>query len=678
MATTTSSVSSGINISTLTGSGIDTNSLITQLVQLEQDKVTKVQTQADSYQTRITTYDSINAGVTDIQTKLNALNDAGFSTFTTTSSNPSVVSLAAASGGTPGDYSLDIYQTAKAEKVISSDQKISSQTAALSAAGITNGTITINGVDITVNSTDTIQDLRAKINNTTKADGSALGVNASVVQVSANNFRLVLSASNTVTTSTSGTTTSTQNNTMTLKDTTGSVLQNLGLIQDANGGLGVTNQVIQSNDSIADAFSALAIGQTITFTGTDHAGNAVNGSFVKQSNNISDLQTSIYTAFHGMANVNIADSASGGQLSLTDNVGGTSAMALTSLNFGATSHTAATATVGTQGQNVLSVGQNAYFAVDGVLMNNATNTASGFIQGVTLTLAGKTNGTSAEISIARDMTSISQKITDLLTSYNTLLNYVNQETKYGDTTSGTTNGSIAGDMTARTIVQQIHDALISEVNTNAGTQITSLAMIGLTTNTTDGTLSIDSAKLTDALTNHFNDVENLFVTRGYSDVSGIAMGRSTSSSTDGVYSLSEVDANNVQVTSPDGTSQTIARSGDIVYITSGQGNGLGITYPSGTGNATFTFSNGINGLLGKILTNITDPLEGTIKMQDDSFNDTIKRLNDQVTTMQTNVDSYKTRLTNEFAAMNANLQTLKSQMSNMLSQLGTTTSSTTN
>ncbi len=90
MATTTSSVSSGINISTLTGSGIDTNSLITQLVQLEQDKVTKVQTQADSYQTRITTYDSINAGVTDIQTKLNALNDAGFSTFTTSSSNPSV------------------------------------------------------------------------------------------------------------------------------------------------------------------------------------------------------------------------------------------------------------------------------------------------------------------------------------------------------------------------------------------------------------------------------------------------------------------------------------------------------------------------------------------------------------------------------------------------------------
>ncbi len=111
--------------------------------------------------------------------------------------------------------------------MISADGKITSQTASLSSLGITVGKINVDGIDIDIDNNDSIQDLRMKINSATNTKGEKIGVSASVVKISDNNFRLVLGAKNTGSTG------------INYSDVTGSTLQDLGIIADAAGAKGM-------------------------------------------------------------------------------------------------------------------------------------------------------------------------------------------------------------------------------------------------------------------------------------------------------------------------------------------------------------------------------------------------------------------------------------------------------
>ena len=98
------------------GSGLDINSIITQLVAVERVPLTQLQTQATALQTKLSTYGKVQAAISALRDAASALTRADTWTKTTgTSSDPSAVSVTTSAATKPGNYSLQVSQLAAAQ-----------------------------------------------------------------------------------------------------------------------------------------------------------------------------------------------------------------------------------------------------------------------------------------------------------------------------------------------------------------------------------------------------------------------------------------------------------------------------------------------------------------------------------------------------------------------------------
>jgi flagellar hook-associated protein 2 len=656
-------------------SGIDTASLIDQLVALEQDKVTQVQNKVTSYQTQISDYSTLKSMVSDIATKAASLNKAtDFDLFKPTSSDDSAVSISGGSGAIESSYDVSVYHLAKSETMISKANQVADQTKSISTYNIHGGDISINGTKITIAGTDTIQDVRMKINNATDSSGNKLGVTASVLKISATDYRLVLQATNT---GAAG---------IQYQDLNGgTTLQDLGFVTDAAGDKGNTSQTIATAGNFQTTFDGLLAGSAITYSGVDHDGNQVTNTFVKTSDteSINDFLAQVKTTYHNMADATIDGTT--GKLSITDAISGSSQLAINSLNAGGASQAVSVAQSGTNGAGVLSTGSNSYFNFEGLLMNNASNSPDDIVAGVTLTFH-KVSTATTTVSLARDVDGLQKKLQDLVDSYNALLTWAGKETKPADSTAAAGSdaakgGNLANDMTVETIVSSITNSLESRLGLFGGT-VTTLNNIGLKTDPSTGQMSIDSTAFKTAVTQNFDQFERLFVTTGISDNKSVTYGRSGATTKSGSYTLREVDSNFLQIQLAGNSTwyTSNARMGDVIMFSNGPASGLSITSPAGIlggVDTNFTFQSGLSDTLQNLCNNITDSSTGTISTHTDSLNTQIKDTNDRITTMQTSVNDYKTRLQNQFSAMEQALQNMKSQYSQMASALGISTTATT-
>jgi len=677
-------------------SGLDDTSIINQLVQLEQDKITPVQNQVTAYQTQISDYSQLQSNLTSISTAAQALNkDTSFDLFQSGSTDSTSVSVSGSTGAEEASYDVRVFHLAQNEKMISADGKITSQTAALSTMGITLGIISIDGTQITIANTDTIQDLRSKINSATDSDGNELGVTASVIQTADSNYRIVLSAreTSTDTSSTSLTTTNTKKDIgaagVSYLDVTGTTLEDLGIINSnttgdnkGNVAQSISTVATGSQDTFANEFNSLAVGAQIQITGTDHDGNKVTGTFVKTSTStINDFISQVNDSYHNMATVAV-DSTSG-QLSITDKASGTSQLSLASISIGSDTYNTTTTTVGKNGAGVLSAGSDAYFSVDGLNMSANSNSPDSMITGVTFNLYKVTDPTSAAITVEldRDTAGIQKNVQSLLDAYNTFLSYATSETQYADPNDSTSKaGDLAGDMTVQSMMDQVGDALRSQLNLFGGS-FTSLTSIGINSDATTGQMSIDSATFSKVITQNFDQFEKLFITTGIATNKNVVLGRNTSDTQSGSYTLREIngDSQHMQIQlAGDSTWYTSdARVGDVVTFSSGPAKGLSLSAPAGTvgtTGTTFTFQNGVSDVVNNIITNMTQSSTGTIAVHQDSLNTQVTDANNQITDMTARVSAYHDQLVAQFSAMEQALQKMKSQYAQMTSALGTTTS----
>ena len=146
-----------------------------------------------------------------------------------------------------GSHNIEVLRVATAHKVAS--KTFSSETTALSLSGTFDVTGKGGSATITVSGTDTLQDVRDRINNAnTGVNGT--GVTASIVQTSATGFILVLTAADTGTD-------------MVITDS-GSVLSGLG-ISSTNGAGGYRNGLADADSKIEATNDGF---KQITFDGT--------------------------------------------------------------------------------------------------------------------------------------------------------------------------------------------------------------------------------------------------------------------------------------------------------------------------------------------------------------------------------------------------------------------------
>ncbi|MBN1757957.1 MAG: flagellar filament capping protein FliD [Chitinispirillaceae bacterium] len=643
-------------------SGIDTQYIIDSLVELEHTKVTRVENQKKAYQLKIDAYSKLKTLLTDLGSRAGSLSKlTSFDLFTETSTNENVATITGGAGSVDGTYDVRVFQLATNEKMISGDGLIADQNVSLSSLGMGVGTISIDGAEIEVDADDTLQDLRQKINSATDSEGKRIGVSASVLKIAEDNFRLVLTAKE------SG------NTGVEYSDVSGSLLQDLGIITSAEGDKGTTAQQLTSAGNLQSAWGALADGDSVQFTATDRTGREFTATVVKRTGSTEeDFLADMRDAFNGMADMEFDG---GGSLVITDKVGGSSQLAISEMTVGGAAETVDVTTWGDEGTGVLSVGKDSYFSIENIYMSNSSNSATGFVSGVTIDFHSVSAEQSTTLTLERDKDAIKNKFQDMVDAYNALVRFSKSSTKVADPNDeDDKSGNLAGDSTVKSIVSQINWMFHQQFD-SLNQVYTSFNMVGLKTNTQSGELEVDDEMFDKAINDRFDEVVNLFITMGTSDNNNIVLGTQNKDTQPGIYTIEEVDATTFRAQRQGDTVwyTSESRTGDIVSFENGPLAGLSLTAPAGSigvGNsATFTLSKGLSSIISDAIDNLTDSQEGLVKLRTDSWQHSMDRADDKISQLEERIESYRLRLVNQFSAMEQTLSQMQSQSANMLSAI---------
>lgn len=175
--------------------------------------------------------------------------------------------------------------------------------------------------------------------------------------------------------------------------------------------------------------------------------------------------------------------------------------------------------------------QNANLTIDGIAITTASNTVTDAIPGVTLNLLKTNTGSPTVLNVAHDASSITTAINQFVSAYNQLRNNITKLTAYDATNKQAS--ALTGDATVRSIQFQM-DSLLAAPITTTTNAFTQLSDIGVSKQK-DGTLSVDSTKLQNAITNNFSSIAGLFAAVGKPSDSLVSYASSTSATKAGNY-----------------------------------------------------------------------------------------------------------------------------------------------
>jgi flagellar hook-associated protein 2 len=148
--------------------------------------------------------------------------------------------------------------------------------------------------------------------------------------------------------------------------------------------------------------------------------------------------------------------------------------------------------------------------IEGIAVTSGTNTISGAIAGVDITLveANEEDGDTTEIVIEYDRTAARKTIDDLVKGYNAVVDAIKSVSGYNIETKE--SGPLFGDAGVRNIVHQLRRVLTSNVAGLTG-PFDVLGEIGISAEL-NGKLSVDGAELDAAFAADFDAIGELFAT----------------------------------------------------------------------------------------------------------------------------------------------------------------------
>ena len=192
--------------STGVGSGLDVNSIVTQLVAIEKQPLQALTTKATSFQTQLSSYVTIKSQVSALETAAAALaTSSGWAVQKATSSDATAVSATATSAAAASVLSVNVTQLARAQSSASVGVAVGATIANVGTVGTltiqmgswAGSTFTGSGTAVAVDNIvagDTVANIASKIN--AKYVGLTEGVTATVLKDGATE-RLVVTSKNT-------------------------------------------------------------------------------------------------------------------------------------------------------------------------------------------------------------------------------------------------------------------------------------------------------------------------------------------------------------------------------------------------------------------------------------------------------------------------------------------------
>jgi flagellar hook-associated protein 2 len=270
----------------------------------------------------------------------------------------------------------------------------------------------------------------------------------------------------------------------------------------------VTDNVTEPG--VADGDLTITLGTLSGGTFTADAGRSTTIAFTGST--LTELRDAINDADAGVS-ATIINNGTVNQLILTSDATGADQAFEISGTSGLSGFSFDPATA-TGSLSAKSTAQDASFEVDGIAITRSSNTVSDVIEGVTLTLKTK-DAIGTTLTIEADHSVAETAINSFVSAYNSMNSTLRKLIAYNPDTGSA--GSLNGESIVRSVMSQVRDIFTYPLSGLSGAS--SLQDIGFSF-AVDGSLSVDSTKLTEALANAGTDVATLFM--GNDTVTGLA------------------------------------------------------------------------------------------------------------------------------------------------------------
>ena len=682
-------------------SGLDTNSIISGLVAIEQRRVTREEDKKSDYELKLTTFNELKTKLEEFYKKAKDLDKpTAFDVFKSTSSNEDIATISGETGGTSGNYDVEVKQLASTLKVAS--KTFTSGTAAASLAGsfklsvsaaalASDPGVTEAQVDIVAG--DSLKDIANKINRV-----SGGGAKASVVQFGTSDYRLMLTA---VDEGTKGFTINPNGDALAISGlellnartpTAGAGLSAKAMRTDFNfrlseGGPAQTTTLMEGSDLFTGiGSSGYSVGSTISWTATDANGVNRDGTYTVAGGDtmqaLLDRMNTVFDAGGDRVDVSLNNS---GEIVITDKSDGTS-------NFDMSFTSSVQGNLGVEAskssfKNIISEGKKAFFLMNDLSVSSMSNKDKSTIAGTVFELK-KVSTETVKLQLDTDKDGIKKKVQEFLDGYNQLVKFLDEKSKVelkknktqtamGEVDGkGTTivKGPFAGDSSIIGLKSQLQNMLttkIDELSTSSLSRYASLASLGITSEQKTGFLVIKDEDFNEALDADMEGVRRLFNTSGYMSNAAHTFGTFTAETKTGTYTYDRdgllFDTDKSSTVSSMAAAST---SGDGDILNSLEGDSKGIAVKAASGGGTVTFIRGVAGQIKQFYEKITDYVSGFMT---DTAKGIQKRITDQegrIETLEKNVTRYKAKLTLQFANLEMTMSKLQSQSGAFQSQIG--------
>lgn len=476
-------------------SNFDWRSLVDQLVSVERAPQQRMLLEQQAIQDRKSAYSSIITQLSVLQNRAETLNDPTlYESRLAASSDDEIATTSASGSAALGSYAFNVLQRASAA-VRQGTANIGaglSATADVSGVVLSNaafspalkaGSFTVNGQQITVAATDTLQGVFDKVNAATGGDvtGSYDPATDRVTLTSGSNAEIVL-----------GSATDSSNFLQVLRlsnNGTGAVTSSssLGAVR-TTGPLSSANTTTAITDGGAGAGAFKVNGVTINY----NAGTDSIADVLKRINDSGAGVTASYDSVNDRFN-------------LTNKATGDIGIALQDVTGNFLAATGLTGGTLQRGKDLL------YSINNGGQLSSRSNTItedSSGIAGLSVTVLKE--GTTT-VDVTSDSTKIRKAVTDFIEDYNKVQSLIDTSTASTTDAKGkVTAGTLAGEGDAFSIASDLRRIVTSSLASLTGT-VKRLEGIGISTNGDDNKLTLsDSEKLDDALTGNLNEVKSLF------------------------------------------------------------------------------------------------------------------------------------------------------------------------
>jgi flagellar hook-associated protein 2 len=496
----------GLSLSGL-ASGLDWKTLVDQLVDLERTPQTVMAKEQATIRTQSTAYKTIQNSLNALKLKTDALSSGSlFTTRKATTSDSSVLSATTASGAAVGNYKVTVGQLSKSAVQQGTSDVGSALSATNDVAGlklsdagfstaVSAGKFTVNGKEISIATSDSLQDVFDKVSTAT---GGV--VNGSYDAAS---DKISFSSSGTLLL---GATTDTSN-----------FLQVAKLYNNPTGTGTVTSAAnlgsVRLDQKLASANFATAVSDGGSGSGSFKV-NGVEIAFDAANDSVSDLLKRINNSTAG---VTASYDAVNDRFSLTNKTGGDVGISLEDVtgNFLAASGL---------GAGTLVRGKDMQYSVnDGPTLyarGSVIGEESSGIPGLSVTVVKE--GT-ATVDVSTNTGAVKTAINDFLTAFNALQDTIDTYTRSSTDSAGkVTASALSNDNDATEIGTYLRRTAFGDVSGLSGT-INRLEKLGISTNGDNNKLALaDSAKLDDVIANRLSDVEDFFTNK----TKGLAVGLS--------------------------------------------------------------------------------------------------------------------------------------------------------